>query len=651
MRDDFSRPAPLTPVSFSPGRLDDKTRNYLQRIWTDRGMGHQGIFARSPVKRTGSWFMVIFGLLLIAGSLALLHPDVHPTRHSEMALFHGIRSGACVIGSILLLTGMTLALRRRGGRAYLGEFAFVDKQYLWEVGPLRVTATRIDTITHAQSYHHIGDRGYRSTRLDLKGPEGTVTRKLYLPETAQQFDRWLNDLAQEDKTTGAQIAADVPEPTGPKQGAFSGRLRNAIVGLAIGLLLGVAALPAAGNYIIDEDLYTRVIEDDESFRHYTADYYLERFPNGRHADQVRRIHEKSWLKATQRGFAEAKFRSSIDHVLKDYRQRGLPKKHDAQIMQWRDDAAWRLAEKESKTKQSPKPLRMFLGDRTIKHHRASAQKMIDGLYDNAIKRLETMASQSKGLDPALQAALRALLHSLKKAQSSVVTVGFHASHEATPEASVGKALENSMYRSLLKKHPTLEQVAAKAENKSAILPVGDTFADSQVQCRQAVILMHFQRAFRQVLNADMITFASARPGHPPVIVVDYHTKPQGSLFVLSRTLTRRNQQTGQSTKTRTVRGLLRGYQIDWKLSITPPGEDQAHVYKLTSRPGLSIGIRTQTSDPPWAPYPILLYSAFHGFSSKLIQGFGLKPPVIPDSFSFQDAVGQVRSTPGRLPAH
>ena len=130
-----------------------------------------------------------------------------------------------------------------------------------------------------------------------------------------------------------------------------------------------------------------------------------------------------------------------------------------------------------------------------------------------------------------------------------------------------------------------------------------------------------------------------------VISVEYHTYPKGTLFVLSRTSTTRDKTTGQSIKTRTVTGLLRGYQIDWKLTITPPGETKSHVYKLSSRPSMKIAIRTSPKDPPWSYYPILMYSAFHDFSSKLIQGFGLKPAKVPNSFSFQDAVGKVTKTP------
>jgi hypothetical protein len=85
-------------------------------------------------------------------------------------------------------------------------------------------------------------------------------------------------------------------------------------------------------------------------------------------------------------------------------------------------------------------------------------------------------------------------------------------------------------------------------------------------------------------------------------------------------------------------GLLRGYAIAWTVTVTPPG-GQSIVRELGSAPADSLRLEDSETAPDWAPYAVILYSAFHDFSSELILRFGLTPPPAPNVFTFDDATG------------
>ena len=54
-------------------------------------------------------------------------------------------------------------------------------------------------------------------------------------------------------------------------------------------------------------------------------------------------------------------------------------------------------------------------------------------------------------------------------------------------------------------------------------------------------------------------------------------------------------------------------------------------------------MRSFGGEPDWAPYAVLLYSAFHDFASNLVENFGLPAKPLPNEFSFGDATGQFKS--------
>ena len=81
---------------------------------------------------------------------------------------------------------------------------------------------------------------------------------------------------------------------------------------------------------------------------------------------------------------------------------------------------------------------------------------------------------------------------------------------------------------------------------------------------------------------------------------------------------------------------------------TPPGAEEPFPCKLGSSPASNLNYDGRPGDPDWAPYAIILYSAFYDMSDRLIRGFALDPGPAPSGFSFA-AVASHKSTAPNLP--
>jgi hypothetical protein len=298
-----------------------------------------------------------------------------------------------------------------------------------------------------------------------------------------------------------------------------------------------------------------------------------------------------------------------------------------------DEYLYVNARRDADEKHSPTLLREYLSDPANVRHRDEAQTRINAFYDEAIARLKTLA-EGKKVDEQMFQAVLALLDALKKADKPVVTVGFRGSQEPMPATDDAKSLEQIVYAAKLDQEPKLKSVEENSPEKTAILPLGETFIPANTKVRESVILNQLRESVKTVLDADILTLEPA-PEPPagsveqtstPMIEVAYHTSPSGGLYIYT------------SEDESEVHGLLRGYQIDWTITIRPPGVDKPYEYKVGSKPASNLTYKPEDGDPSWAPYAIILYSAFDDMSHQLIQDFAVDPPASPDSYNFSEVV-------------
>jgi hypothetical protein len=233
-----------------------------------------------------------------------------------------------------------------------------------------------------------------------------------------------------------------------------------------------------------------------------------------------------------------------------------------------------------------------------------------------------------------------LLEGLKAAGTPVVTVGFVATQDPGPTTAAQKEREKEVYEFRKRGTPALARVE-RDRGGSAVLPLGRTFDPAPTALRQRVILDRLRAAIGKGIGSDVLALEPAPPGRPAAIEVVYHTYAPGRLYLYTASA-RDGSRYGGSSTAEEVKGLLRGYEVNWTITVRPPRGGAPFVCKLGSSPATNLNYDSRPGDPDWAPYAIILYSGFYDMSSRLIRNFGLDPGPTPSSFTFDEAIGGVK---------
>jgi hypothetical protein len=365
--------------------------------------------------------------------------------------------------------------------------------------------------------------------------------------------------------------------------------------------------------------------------------YLADKDNTRHRDEVpRRIDEvddSSWARAKA---------SAADRwdVLDKYLSRFPQGRHAQEARDLRDDRRFAFAVSRSREKRGPSPLRDYLSDKSNTRHRSEAREQVAAAYDAAIRALKQRAMLTEAnMDADVFGAFVALLEALKDVDRPVVTVGFKATQDPEPRTREQIYLEKQIYAFKLKDVPELARIEKQSAKKTAILPLGGVFDEEQTALREGVILERLRQAVEKVLGPDILSLEAAPPGQAPLLEVGYHTFASGRLYTYTST-----QKTYDEYRlvreTTEVKGLLRGYDVSWTITVRTPGKERVYQCKLGSEPATNLHYDSEVYDPDWAPYAIILYSAFFDMSSRLIQNFAIKPEPPPASYRFREVTGR-----------
>lgn len=566
-------------LSIRPRDLDTGTREYLKGVSASK---HEADGIYIPQSGAAPGWGVILGAAGICWMLYKIFGNLLVTPDNwNLSIF---AVSFLVFASSLLSVG-----RRMFDKNFIGDFGYLDGVYWWEVNVKEVKALLLRDLKEISVFHSYNNNGaYQNTRLSLNFPEGNVLKIISDMKLADKIDTAL----QFQTFEGNPLSPDLSSLLERKRtNRLDADYRAFYIIILLSALLGFMALPMTAQYLKDETMYADVGKAALTDKVWMADSYLAEFPDGRHTMEVVGI---------------------------------------------RDHSMFQIAKEELSNNKRASKLRDYLAAKTNILHREEAQQLIDGYYDTAIARMKSLANEHGLADKKLFDALIALLNSLKVARSPVVLVGFEPSIKETPADPL---FEKSIYERMRDQNPKLKEIEASSSDHTAIIGVGETFSKTQIERRQGIIVDRLREALGTVLDSDIIQLEPCKPQAECQINVIYRTFPSGGLYLYTTSSYDSSSPWGK-TKTETA-GLLRGYDMNWRISIKPQGASVPYVIKLESAALSRLRMDASPDDPAWAPYAVILYSAFHDFSSKLIKNFGLKAAPPPNSFSFADATGKV----------
>lgn len=303
-----------------------------------------------------------------------------------------------------------------------------------------------------------------------------------------------------------------------------------------------------------------------------------------------------------------------------------------------DDLRFASAKEAAMVRKSPSPLRGYLSNGDNRRHREEALKMVAAYYDAAIERIRELAKGKENeRDAELFAAFLDLLEALKKTDSPIVMYRFRATQDPLPVSDLQKNVEKAAYDIWLKQEPELQALRVGSGDRAAVLPLGQVFDAGQTRRREDLIARKLSAAIAKICNPDLIQLVSAAD-ESAAIELEYHTFATGGYYLYIRTDRPLADPCGDDPKGK-IAGLLRAYEIRWTIRITAPGQEKTRVIRLDSQPAQQLRMQSERSDPAWAPYAVMMYSAFDDMSARLIRGCGLEPPPAPKVYYFRQVVG------------
>jgi hypothetical protein len=611
--------------AFPPFPINDlnrETRDYLQKIWRQRGADHPGIF----VKGSGFWWEMIAGL----GSLVMLPVAVSGLQPSSLYNSIGTQCGLTAAGLVCLFFSIR-ALHRRFSSNSLGRFAYFDGTWYWEVGAHRVKVTDLSQVSGFQLVDHLTNGVRTSTTANLTFANGqNATFNFSNLDGAQRFARFLQicqdirrqavlgqlsptvrqfvsepgGLAQAARkfldSGGGHLALEhrtvipIPNPAALRGGRLDfGNLAWPWAAACGVFILGWFVFPPL-RYAIDHNHHYAIVKSSPENDTEAPRTYLGKFPSGRRYEEVKALLD-------DRLFSIAS--SSVGH------------------------------------QHSPSAIRNYLAGQPHERHEEEARQVIARYYDEAIVRVQQLAA-GQPTEQALLSGLLAILEYLKTQPTPRVSVAFQPMWTVESDDAELRMMELRFQSAYAQQD---DVIARMVQNQgSAIVGTHDTFSEKQVRRRESIILRRLSTAVAKILSGDIIAFYENRGTQPCDITIHYEIKPAGKLIKYVRMPDERPRNStasfrSQASATNTL-GLLREYTIEWHLTIRPGATGKAYVYQLNSNSGTNLTYRMAQGDPQWGAYAVLMYSAFHDFSNRMISGVGLTPPPAPTTFTFHDAV-------------
>src|ERR1043166_639922 len=169
--------------SYPIRKLNQETRDYLQRVWRERAANHPGVF----VPRSNLALIALAGLVGLV-LLATIAKGLDPrSLYSSL----GIQCSLTAVGLLCLLYCGRKVSRQFHSKA-LGEFTYCDGTWNWEVRGPRVKVTDVSKVAAVQIMQRLrnGVPIDATVELEISGG-GKVSFPFSNSASAQHFGRFL----------------------------------------------------------------------------------------------------------------------------------------------------------------------------------------------------------------------------------------------------------------------------------------------------------------------------------------------------------------------------------------------------------------------------------------------------------------------------
>jgi hypothetical protein len=243
--------------------------------------------------------------------------------------------------------------------------------------------------------------------------------------------------------------------------------------------------------------------------------------------------------------------------------------------------------------------------------KASITAAHDGLAQSYAKaredlaeRLEKSATRTEfPEDPKMRAAFAQVLDRVARQDQNFVYLAF-ASEDLVTKSVPG--------------------AGAPGRAKDLIEP-GEAFGPAQDGKRQDAFESALEGSLRTAFKEPLIEIIPLRPGdsRDGKVVFDVRcvTKPAPGTMKLTLN--------GKSV------GTLFKIEVAWQFTIVDVDGKPLVKHTTVSYPANSFGFNSQSSDPTWAPYSVMMDSTYHNFCREVTGRLGLIPPKVKEDFSFR----------------
>jgi hypothetical protein len=322
--------------------------------------------------------------------------------------------------------------------------------------------------------------------------------------------------------------------------------------------------------------------------------------------------------------------------------------HAQEITDLRDDVNFQNASLSATQGKFVGPLKAYLGDARNKRHRDEAKQLCRKIYQDAIAQLENLR-RTKEFDADLAAGLAAAMKAQADSENPTITVNITCHYQAEPATAAVRETEELSKSELLNENPELKTLAANNAKGNRIVPVGDLFGKPCELQRNAIIIQRLQMLVELATGARVVTLVpvpkaeQGAPSAPAMINIDYAASPSGYLHVYTTTLKPQYTMNGRplpgltppapASGTKTLKGFVRVYQVDWSISFNVQNFQQKGPVVLQSVPLNDIKFVNYSKDNDWGIYAAMLHSASLTAYQALARKLGLPEQTISNSFS------------------
>lgn len=260
--------------------------------------------------------------------------------------------------------------------------------------------------------------------------------------------------------------------------------------------------------------------------------------------------------------------------------------------------------------------------------REDAVKALTEMYEDGKKRMNSPSSGSAEfpVDNALREAFSIVLTDLARARDSNVYVSFQNTANLDPPKDFDKLIKE------IQREPQV--LADFPKGNAPVIDPGSAFSPAFDNKRRATFLSAMTESFGQVFDGQLLTLVPLEKGADKkgklILEVSSNLKRENDVFLY----------TSSDTGVKKLVGFLMSFEVEWNFQLID--RNGKVLYKASpaiSKPS-DAKFDTGPGDPDWAPYSVMMDSAYYNYSREVTGRFGLVPPPKKAYFVYSGADSQ-----------